>query len=188
MSRKPHRTEAQPDMHMILSGFSQDGFIIDQSRFSSLRYRETGSHINGCGWIAAYNLLRSLGADVDYDIVRRGMDAMIRLRIPGPTPTRVLLRYLAPYTGTAVLSGRRAARQASGRAGNGILRYWEGREPHFVTFIRQPDGRFRFLNVTPALRDITMPMERFLEERCRFGSVRMILASAKNQQSSAAGL
>ena len=161
----------KPAASDITAGFSADGYIVDQDFFAAYRYRTMTSDVNGCGWIAAYNLLRAIGADVDFDTVRREMDAMIRLRVPGPTPMRVLRTYIERTAAVKTARGRGAAYAAarSGRAG--ILRYWEGREPHYVTFVRQADGTYRFFNVAAGLEDFTCAMEDFFSGHCRHGSV-----------------
>lgn len=156
-------------------GFSTDGYIIDQNLFAAYPYREMTSDINGCGWIAAYNLCRALGRDITFDDVRREMDGMFRLRIPGPTPMGKLRRYLRRYIQFRFYGGKRAALRAAASSDAGILRYWEGREPHFITFIRQADGSYRFMNVSDGQEDITAPMEEFFRGHCRMGYIRVIV-------------
>ena len=39
-----------------MNGFSDDGYIIDQDYFDEYEYRTMQASINGCGWIAAYNI------------------------------------------------------------------------------------------------------------------------------------
>lgn len=163
-----------------MDGFSPDGYIIDQNRFTAYRYREMSSDINGCGWIAAYNVLRFLGHGVAFDDVRRGMDAMIRLRIPGPTPTRVLRAYLSRFGRFSYAAGRRRALAAAQASTAGVLRYWEGSEPHFIAFLRRPDGQFRFLNVADGLEDIALPMDAFFADHCRRGPVRVLTADGND--------
>ena len=58
----------------LSEGFSSDGFIRDQDCFSSVRYRTMPASINGCGWIAAFNLLHELSGEEDWDRVRRELD------------------------------------------------------------------------------------------------------------------
>jgi hypothetical protein len=82
---------------MSISGFSDDGYIIDQDMFSAYPYRTMPSNINGCGWIAAYNMRRALGQDVYFDDVRRELDEMFALRVPGPTTMSAMRRYMTKY-------------------------------------------------------------------------------------------
>ena len=67
------------------TGFSADGYIVDQDCFSAYPYRTVTSDWNGCGWMAAYDLRHALGQTADFDAVRREMDGMFLLRVPGPT-------------------------------------------------------------------------------------------------------
>ena len=157
-----------------MKGFSADGYIVDQNSFSDYRYREMSSDVNGCGWIAAYNFLRAAGRDEAFEAVLRDMDAMIRLRIPGPTPMRVMRRYLTARSDARFAAGKARSLTAAERSRAGVLRYWEGKVPHFITFIRQPDGRYRFLNVSDGHEDFLMPMQEFFKTHCLHGFIRVL--------------
>jgi len=163
-----------------LDGFSSDGYIIDQDRFSDYRYRGITSDINGCGWIAAYNLRHAAGQEPDFDEVRREMNAMFPLQIPGPTPVRKLRRYLKRYLRYGFAAGKRRALAAAKAGDAGILRYWEEKTPHFVSFVRQEDGTFRFFNVADGMEDLRAPMDRFFSEHCHKGLLRVLVWKKKD--------
>ena len=147
-------------------GFSQDGYIIDQDCFSAFRYRTIPANYNGCGWIAAYNLLRFLGQAVEYDAVRKEMDEMHFLRVPGPTLMCVMRKYLRKYVPRVRETvGREAAVAAARESRAGIFRYREGLEPHFVSYIRQGENSFRFFNMNDGLEDCVMPMDQYRAQR-----------------------
>lgn len=153
-------------------GFSPDGYIIDQDCFSDFKYRTIPANYNGCGWIAAYNLRRFLGHEVSYDEVRREMDEMHFLRVPGPTLMCVMRKYLKKHVPEVRETvGREAALHAAKASWAGIFRYREGLEPHFVSYIRQGESGFRFFNMADGLEDCAMPMEQFIEEHCAPGTV-----------------
>ena len=156
------------------AGFSQDGYIIDQDQFSAYRYRGMPSSVNGCGWVAAYDLLRAQGREVDFETVHRDMNALFPLQVPGPTPVRKLMRYLRRHGKYRLTYGRAASLRAAGQAPAGILRYWEGDTPHFVPFLRLADGRYRFLNVNDGQEDIVRTMEDFFEKHCVRPLVRVV--------------
>ena len=104
------------DRHLLTpeEGISADGYITDQDCFSSVRYRGMRADINGCGWIAAYNLRHALGQEADWDEVRQEMDAMHMLRFPGPTLMRIMRSYLAKYVPDyRETAGREEAAQAA---------------------------------------------------------------------------
>ena len=153
-------------------GISPDGYITDQDCFSSVRYRTIRADYNGCGWIAAYNLRHFLGHAVHWDEVRAEMDAMHSLRVPGPTLMRVMRGYLGKYVpGYRETAGREEALAAAEESLAGIFRYREGDVPHFICYLRQEDGQFRFFNVDDNLDDCVMPMERFGREHFLRGNV-----------------
>ena len=153
-------------------GISPDGYITDQDCFSSVRYRTIRADYNGCGWIAAYNLRHFLGHAVHWDEVRAEMDAMHSLRVPGPTLMRVMRGYLGKYVpGYRETAGREEALAAAEESLAGIFRYREGDVPHFICYLRQEDGQFRFFNVDDGLEDCVMPMERFGREHFLRGNV-----------------
>jgi hypothetical protein len=159
-----------------MEGFSADGYIIDQNYLSDYRYRGMTSDVNGCGWVAAYNLRRAMGHDVPFTAVHQEINAMFPLQIPGPTPMRIMRRYLRRYMSVSQMGGRRRVLSAAASAPCGILRYREENVPHFVTFLRLPSGEYRFFNVADDQEDIQLPMETFFVTHCCCGgTVRLIL-------------
>lgn len=153
-------------------GFSPDGYITDQDCFSAFRYRTIPANYNGCGWIAAYNLRKFLGQKTGFDEIRREMDEMHFLRIPGPTLMCVMRKYLIKHVPRMQETvGRDEALTAAKASRAGIFRYQEGPEPHFVSYIRQGENSFRFFNMADGLEDCVMPMEQFIEEHCAPGTV-----------------
>ena len=155
----------------LSEGFSPDGYIIDQDCLSQIEYRTMPASINGCGWVAAFDLLRFLDGREDWDEVRRELDGMHRLRMPGPTLTGVMRRYLAAHVPQIrEVSGREEALAAARESRAGIFRYREGMEPHFVCYLRAEAG-YRFFNVSDGLEDAVLSMEQFGAEHLRGGTV-----------------
>ena len=155
-------------------GFAAGGYIADQNCFGAYIYRGCSSDINGCGWIAAFNFLRALGFERDYEMVFREMDAFFPGKIPGPTPVRVLRKYLRRFGNFPLYVGRRACLAAAETARAGIVRYWEERIPHFVAFVREEDGRCRFFNVCDGGEELFMIPAEFFRTHCARGPVRII--------------
>ncbi|MCD8321753.1 MAG: hypothetical protein LUC89_02560 [Oscillospiraceae bacterium] len=160
---------------MPQNGFSEDGYIIDQDYFAAYPYRGSTSNINGCGWVAAFDLLRAQGREVPFQEVLAGLNGIHPAKMPGPTPVRVLRQYLAGFGDYRQCWGRRASLRAAGKASAGILRYWEGKELHYIPFLRREKGEYRFLNVADGMEDMICPMEEFFSTHCRFGSVVVIV-------------
>ena len=155
-------------------GFSQDGYITDQDYLTAYKYRGMPSSWNGCGWVAAYDLRHAQGHDVDFEAVYRDMNALFPFQIPGPTPVWKLRLYLARHGKYRLAVGKKASMAAAAQAAAGILRYWEKETPHFVPFVRQTDGRYRFFNVADQLEDFVCPLEEFFRDHCVRGLVRVI--------------
>ena len=155
----------------LAEGFSADGYIIDQDCFSSVRYRTMPASINGCGWIAAFDLLHFRSGEKDWDSVRRALDEGHRIRMPGPTMLPVMRSYLlSQIPELQEVRGREAALAEASRSRAGIFRYREEKTPHFVFYCRRENG-FRFMNVADGLEDVVMPMEKFGEEHLKGGLV-----------------
>ena len=170
----------------LSEGFSPDGYIIDQDCFSQIEYRTMPASINGCGWVAAFDLLRFLDGREDWDEVRRELDGMHRLRMPGPTLTWVMRRYLAAHVPQIrEVSGREEALAAARESRAGIFRYREGMEPHFVCYLRTDTG-YRFFNVADGLEDVVLSMERFGAEHLRGGTVILFYLPREGAQGAAA--
>ena len=144
-----------------MNGFSSEGYIIDQDYFDEYEYRTMHASINGCGWIAAYNIRHYLGHGIGFETVMHEMDLMHSLRIPGPTTMPVMRAYLKKYVPAMTEhTGRENAREAAAASRAGILRYSEADVPHFISFIREGEA-FRFFNVNDGLEDFTCAMEMF---------------------------
>ena len=164
-------------------GISADGYIKDQDYFSSVRYRTMRADINGCGWIAAYNLRHACGEELDWNAVRQEMDSMHQLRIPGPTLMRVMRKYLNLYVPDyRETVGRDEAIEAAKGSKAGIFRYREGNEPHFASYVRQEDGLFRFFNVADGIEDSVMSMEEFAAEHLLRGTVIALTVTDNDQE------
>ena len=146
-----------------MDGFSSDGYIIDQDYFDEYEYRTIPASHNGCGWIAAYNILHFLGSGIRFDAVMHEMDRMHSLRIPGPTTMPVMRAYLRKtIPDMREHEGREQALEAARSSRAGILRYTEAGVPHFISFVRA-DGAFRFFNVNDGLEDFVCSMEMFFQ-------------------------
>ena len=59
---------------------SDDGYIIDQRYTENIPFGGRPASRNGCGWIAAYNVLKALGQSPDSELLRRQLE---RTLLPG---------------------------------------------------------------------------------------------------------
>lgn len=155
-------------------GWTADGYIRDQDCFYHRTYRTIPASGNGCGPVAAYNLRRRAGQEPDLTHVILELDAMHRLRAPGPTRMRVMRAYCGKYLpGFRELRGREKAIRAMEQGGMGVLRYHEEGVPHFIMWYGTAEG-IRCFNVSEGEEDLTVSPAAFAEKHLRGGSVRML--------------
>ncbi len=148
-----------------MRGFSNDGYIIDQEAFADYEYRTIQASRNGCGPIAVFNILHALGRDVDFAALLKEMDSLHAMHRPGPTAMNAMRLYLSKHLpGMDEHIGREAALKAARQCRMGILRYSEEKIPHFVSFLRQESGGFRFFNVNDGMEDCVCSMEMFFAD------------------------
>jgi hypothetical protein len=139
------------------SPYSPDGYLVDQAQVTDIRYGALMSDINGCGWIAAFNFLKSQGNTVNAQSLA---DELIRhsvLRGLAGTDLFRLKRMLKRhgYPTGLVFRRNKQARLPEGTDA-GVIYYVHKDGPHYVTFSRiQPvepaldetgETRFRFFN------------------------------------------
>lgn len=148
--------------------FSEDGYIKDQDYTGELQYGRWPSNYNGCGWIAAFNLVHALGLPDPAEEVFRGMLDILLYEGRRGTPTVTVARYfrerkirLRRCYGKAPLFLKLLAEK---KVSKGILRYEEGLVPHYITFIRTAEEKYRFLNTVDGLEDFMVTPEEFAEK------------------------
>ena len=126
---------------------SPDGYIIDQNKTADLAYGHATSDYSGCGWIAVYNLLRATGKERPARQVSEELATGWFHGRMGTGPLR-LKRYLlcAGFSLQTALTRKKALQLAQG-AHSGILMYMASVHGlHYVAFVRQENGLFRFFN------------------------------------------
>ncbi len=156
-------------MELNPRAFSADGFIIRQYMTQNLTFGVCSNDRNGCGWIAAYNLLRATGYSVAWEKVYTDLSRRLLFRGRMGVHLVVLLGYLAQQgcrlRCAVTLTGSRLLAEHT-RAG--ILLYGTGHSTHYVTCIRQADGRLRFLNAGAGRDDVVMTMREFYRDIVQF--------------------
>lgn len=147
---------------------SPEGFIIDQARVTDVRFGCRTSNVNGCGWIATYNLLRALGDPVSPGTVASALEKhtlLFGLLGTNPLGVRRELRRRGYPMQTAL--GRKRAVLACAQAVAGILVYRHSGGWHFVAFVRRESGLLRFYNAVAGACAYERTMEAFLREQNR---------------------
>lgn len=164
---------------MKRGALSTDGYLINQNLVSDMPYGHLPSDVNGCGWIALYNLERSIGRKVSVDDVYKRSLAILPFRGILGSPMHMMKRYLKENDiSFHMVYGKKALIRASGMAKAGIIRYIDGYEPHYVAFRRIGKNRFRFYNAIPGMRRHDRRMEEFLSFNARLPFVRTFLVNS----------
>lgn len=148
------------------AAFSPDGYIISQEHTAGVPYGVHSSDYNGCGWIAAYNLLRALGRPAKPLAAAKSLAASSPFHGSLGTGPLRLARWLR-RRGIPVQTARKRpdVLRLAGRSRAGILFYFDDKEPHYVAFINQGGGVQRFLNAVDGAAMDTLPMAAFLDNR-----------------------
>lgn len=162
----------------VSKAFSDDGFLVDQRYTESYPYGRFSSALNGCGWIAAYNLLHALGRPVDCAAVNRMLNVMLPWKGCFGTPVRTMRLFLSgQHVPVRKVTGRKRFLAALPGCYAGIIRYLDGYEPHYVAFYRLDADTFRFLNAREGEQHHCTDMETFLHEQVHFPYFRVLLTS-----------
>ena len=135
--------------------YSVDGYIVDQARLTTVKYGALMSDINGCGWIAAFNLLKHFEQEHEEQALANELIRHSIFRGLMGTDLFRLRRFVKRhgYRMPIVFRWNKKARLPEGTSA-GIIYYCHKDGFHFVTFYADeslpPDAlgeaRFRFLN------------------------------------------
>ncbi|MDD3339279.1 MAG: hypothetical protein PHS82_10540 [Lachnospiraceae bacterium] len=152
---------------MSTQAFSTDGYIIDQRFTTDYPYGRFDSSYNGCGWIAAFNLLRALDYKVTAQEINQEMTSILPHRGMLGTTRKMLMEYLTarsiPFT---LVQGRNKIIKETRRSHAGILRYIDNeRTPHLVAYLRAAENQFRFFNSIEGDSTDCTTFEDFFESR-----------------------
>ena len=135
--------------------YSADGYIVDQARLTTVKYGVFTSDINGCGWIAAFNLLKHFDQEHEEQALANELIRHSIFRGLLGTDLFRLRRFVKRhgYRMPIVFRWNKKARLPEGTSA-GIIYYCHKDGFHFVTFYAdetlppddQGEARFRFLN------------------------------------------
>ncbi|MEG2653927.1 MAG: hypothetical protein RSA17_10140 [Ruthenibacterium sp.] len=157
--------------------FSPDGYIIDQRCAACEPYGTRMSDVNGCGWMAAYNVLRAAGISADADKVRAALETGLHFGGHLGTGPLRLVRYLRACGVPVQLTLRRkTAQQRAQQCRAGAVLYWTGRAAHFAAFVPAqsaedlppaPPASLRFFNAVCGDAHHCATLPQFLARHCR---------------------
>lgn len=167
-SRKSNREEnehrvAAPDFFKG-PAFSPEGFIERQSALTVLRTAARTADYCGCGWIAVWNLFRTLGTVLDIpSLIEKLERGMLVSGILGTDP--FFIRRFLRRSGLSVSLHLKAEKFLKSGCENGILFYLRPDfSAHYVAFSAAPEGAPRFLFHNTDAGPVTEELPAFLDK------------------------
>lgn len=162
-------------MNLKKGAFSPDGFIISQKNTADVKYGKKQSSYNGCGWISAYNLMRSLGVNATPAEVHASLQQglMFGGRFgTGPRRLRKWLKARGIETKTAMRKKKAAALAQQSRAG--IIMYFNGFGLHYVAYKKDKEGRQQFWNAADGDENHKDSMQAFIKKHAKLPIVYLL--------------
>ncbi len=174
---------------------SGDGFLKDQDYLKNFPYGRYPTSYNGCGWVAIFNAEHATGHGIAAEAVYEAMREILPNEGTKGTPFPTMRRYYAERNIPALCiyaNGEGLIRAVREHASpRGILRYMEGREPHYIAFVlvdKEPPARYRFFNAADGKEDFVETMEYFRTEHiCGGRIVRLLLPGEERNDARARG-
>lgn len=127
--------------------FDEEGYIINQGQMGKLPFGLFSTRENGCGWIAAYNLLKLNGKEKTMEEVNRGLS---RWGLFGEVFGENLFQlafYLKRQSLPVHLAfGKKAVIRAMEHSRSGILLYSRGKGSHYSAYRVRKDRTCYFFN------------------------------------------
>lgn len=172
--------------HFLLpdESFSKDGYLIDQGKLTDLPFGKYPSSRNGCAWVAAWNLCQFLNRNkktafpADEISAERICQALSRtLLFGGKTGVHIfVLFFYLRFIKRIPLRMRISLRSLASKKcySGGILMYHTGCGFHYTTFLKQPAGKYRFLNGVYGIKEDIRSMRAFLAKESNFPLVLML--------------
>lgn len=145
--------------------FDGEGYIIHQGLFEKMRFGILASKHNGCGWIAAYNLLKIAGKEMSMEETARGLE---RYALLGEAFGQLVytLFYWLKKQGLPVHMTHFSKYHCKKQMENskaGILLYVHRRGSHYVTYENLGNGVFHFYNVIYGHDHLELTLDSFFQ-------------------------
>ena len=149
---------------------SSDGFIVNQSCACDAPYGKYASAHNGCGWMAAYNVLHALRGQNDWQAVCDALHGGLHFGGRLGTGPRRMQRYLASF-GLCAKMGFTSygILKKSAQCKAGILLYFTPHGAHYVAFLpTQTAKTYRFFNAESGNENHLQTLPQFCKTQCQF--------------------
>ncbi len=155
--------------------FDKEGYIIDQGAIHDIRFGAKTTKENGCGWIAAYNLLKMNGLEMTMHDIVRGLTKFGFGELHGENFLNLLLFLKRKNLPVRIVFGKTASLEKMKTASSGILLYSTHLlHAHYACWKRTEEGSCRFYNaVYGRTNDVSDP-ETFMQKNANGFTVILI--------------
>ncbi len=150
--------------------FDSEGFIINQGLMKKLPFGWFDTKAKGCGWIAAFNLLKMNGMETGMQVCAEELQKKAFLGEVMGQGLFMELYWLRKRNLKArhlIADKERIARKME-KSDSGILLYSHARGAHYVAFRKLGNQRFQFFNAIYGMQSHVTSAEEFLKQYCLF--------------------
>ena len=149
------------------SVFDEEGYIIDQGAMKEIPFGWFNTMDKGCGWIAAYNLLKMCGMEQEMQVTAEEMARHILLGGIAGQELYTLWLYLKSkgLKCYVSLSFGAAALACMADSRYGILLYSHAHGAHYTAYRNLEDGQMQFYNAVYGRKNHCENAQDFLKNR-----------------------
>lgn len=150
------------------SALSRDGYIINQNNIDNIKYGNTTSDYNGCGWAACYNLCKYLKKDKSVEDVVAFLEKYLWCKGSLGTALNGIYKFMkALGLNVKTVVGKPAIVKAKPEFG--IVFYFYGQGCHYTFFYKYDNTKYRFLNDSLKEYDIRT-LSKMLDDEVKCGA------------------
>lgn len=145
------------------SCFDREGFLINQGQMNGLPFGWFSTRDKGCGWIAAYNILKLNGREQTMEETARGLSRLDPSgELFGENYFKLFFYLRRRDLPVKAAIGRRAVRKAMAMSRNGILLYSQKRGSHYCSYRIRHDGSIYLFNAVYGKNRHRITIDEFL--------------------------
>ncbi len=151
------------------AAFDEEGYIINQSLFSAIPFGYFDTKRKGCGWIAAYNLMKMYGYEPFMQETAEGLNKGTFLQGTLGVNVLHLYRYLKQRRLPVTLHCGTVNRvlQVMEQSSMGIVLYFHSSGAHYATYQKEEGGLLHFYNSRYGRRNDCLSPASFFKERAK---------------------
>ena len=147
------------------SCFDREGYLIDQGRMNRLPFGRFSTKDKGCGWIAAYNILKLNGHEQTMKETAYGLSRFDPTgELFGENYFKLFLYLRRKGLPVKAAFGRKAAAQKMPASKNGILLYSRKPGSHYCAYRIRHDGSIYIFNAVYGKPSHRMDIDTFLSQ------------------------